>query len=394
MTLAHKITLDPTVKQERYFRRAAGTARFVWNWALAKWKECSEQGEKPHALQLKKLWNEMKREAYPWVYDVHKDVNQQPFAHLQKAFTHFFRGEAGYPQFKKKGLHDSFYVSNDKLKVDGKRVYIPRLGWVKTREALRFQGKILGATVSREANRWFVSVQVDVGDEYHRERTAHGIVGVDLGVSTLATLSTGEKIEGPRPLRKLLKRLKAAQRRVSRKVKGSKNRRTAVECLARLHQRIKDTRHDALHKLTSKLTSENQVVAIEDLNVKGMMANHHLAQAVSDAGFHKLRRQVTYKAKLTRTRIIVVDRWLPSSKTCSRCGTYHENLTLADRTIRCDCGLVIDRDVNAAINLARVGYTRSYACGETSGGGTMATSVYEPCVAEAGTTPCALLHTM
>jgi putative transposase len=370
MILSHKIALDLTVKQEQYFRRAAGTARFVWNWALAKWQALYEHGGKPTALQLKKLWNESKGKEYPWVYEVHKDVNQQPFSNLQKAFTRFFRGETGYPKFKKKGMHDSFYVSNDKLKVAGTRLSIPRLGWVKMREELRFTGKILGATVSREADRWFVSFQVDVGDKYTRERTGEGIVGVDLGVITLATLSTGEKFESPKPLKRLQERLKTAQRRVSRKLKGSHNRRQAVQRLARLHQRIKHTRHDVLHKLTSRLTNENQVVAIEDLHVKGMMANHSLAQAVSDIAFHEFRRQLAYKAERTDTHIVVVDRWFPSSKTCSQCGIYHEHLPLAQRTLYCVCGLEIDRDVNAAINLARVGYTRSDACEDISGGGT------------------------
>lgn len=336
----------------------------------------------------------MKGREYPWVYEVHKDVNQQPFSNLQKAFARFFRGEAGYPTFKKKGTHDSFYVSNDKLKVDGKRLYIPRLGWVKMREVVRFDGRVLGATISRDAHRWCVSLQVDVGPDYHRARSGDGFEGVDLGVTTLATLSTGEKIENPQPLRTLLKRLKTSQRRVRRKVKGSQNRRKAVQRLARLHCRIKDTRHDVLHKLTSRLTSENQAVAIEDLNVRGMMANHHLAQAVGDMGFHEFRRQLVYKAKLTDTHLVVVDRWFPSSQTCSQCGTYHERLTLAQRTLYCDCGLEISRDHNAAINLARVGYTRSHACGDASGGGTRTPSVYASRIAEAGTTPCALLHTM
>jgi putative transposase len=205
---------------------------------------------------------------------------------------------------------------------------------------------------------------------YTRPRTDDGIVGVDLGVAILATLSTGEKIESPRPLKNLLSRLKRQQRRVSNKVKGSRNRYKAVQKLACLHRRIQNVRHDTLHKLTSKLTSENQVVIIEDLNVKGMMANHTLAQAVSDMGFHEFRRQLTYKAELTETELVIVSRWFPSSKTCSQCGAVHEGLTLATRTLHCDCGLAIDRDLNAAINLARVGYTQSHACGDTSGGGT------------------------
>jgi len=323
---------------------------------------------------------------------VHKDANQQPFTHLQHAFTRFFHGEAGYPTFKKQGVHDSFYVSNDKIIVEGMRLGIPRLGWVKMREAVQFQGKILGVTITREAGRWSVSIQVDVG-AYARPRTADGVVGVDLGVSTLATLSTGEKVESPKPLTRLLKRLQTLQRRVSRKQQGSRNRRKAIQRLVRLHRRISNIRHDGLHKLTSQLTSENQVVAIEDLNVQGMMANHHLARAISDMGFYEFRRQLTYKAKLTHTEMIVVDRWYPSSKTCSRCGKYLEHLTLAHRTTGCDCGPSMDRDHNAAINLARVGYTRSHAYGDASGGGTMATSVYESCIVEAGTTPCARLRT-
>lgn len=392
MTLTHRIALDPTHQQEAYFRRAAGIARFTWNWALAQWKELFEGGERPNALRLKKLWNTLKGREYPWVYEVHKDVNQQPFTHLQQAFTRFFRGEAGFPKFKKKGQHDSFYVSNDKLKVEGRGIYIPRLGWVKMREAVRFHGKILGATVSRAADRWYVSVQVDRGD-YSRARTGDRVVGVDLGVTTLATLSTGDKIASPRPLARLLRRLKTYQQRVSRKVKGSQNRRKAVMRLARLHRHIRDTRHDVLHKLTSKLCRENQAVAIEDLQVKGMMANHTLARAISDMGFYEFRRQLAYKAELTGTHIVVVDRWFPSSKTCSGCGTCPKNLTLSQRTISCDCGLTIDRDVNAAINLARVGYTRSHACGDASGGGTDTRLVYESYVTEAGTTPCSLVST-
>jgi putative transposase len=380
MILTHRIALNPTDKQEEYFRRAAGIARFVWNWALATWKQQYEVGEKPHAGSLKKLWNHIKGEQYPWVYEVHKDVNQQPFAYLQSAFTRFFRGEAGFPQFKKKGVHDSFYVSNDKMRVHGKRVYISRLGWVRMREALRFTGRVLSATVSRSADRWFVSIQVEVG-EYYKPRTADGIVGVDLGVHTLATLSTGETIKSPRPLQKLLAKLKRRQRWVSRKQKGSQNRRKAVQRLARLHRRIKDVRHDALHKVTTKLCRENQAVAIEDLNVQGMLTNHTLARAISDMGFHEFRRQLTYKAAITGTHVAVIDRWFPSSKTCSACGVLLEGLRLSDRIIRCTCGVVIERDYNAALNIRRVGFTRTDAC------------EHGRAVVEAGTKPCSLVST-
>ena len=355
MMLAHKIALDPTIKQKHYFQRAVGTARFVWNWALGTWKALYEKGEKPNALNLKKLWNTCKREEFPWVYEVAKDVNQHPFANLQNAFSRFFKGEAAYPQFKKKGRHDSFYVSNDKLKLAGMRVYLPRLGWVKMREELRFVGKIKGATVSREADRWFIAFQVDIGDS-HRERSGKGIIGVDLGIKSLATLSTGEQIPGPKPLAQAQKQLRRANRTLHRRQKGSANRKKAGRQVARRHCRVKNIRQDALHKVSHRLIRENQAVSIEDLHVKGMVKNRHLSRAISDMGWGELRRQLTYKAVLFGTVLTVIGRWEPTSKTCSQCGVMKQALTLSERVFRClACGFREDRDVNAAVNIQKLG---------------------------------------
>jgi putative transposase len=162
MIFAHKIALDLTHAQETYCRKAAGTARLTFNWGLAEWQRQYRDGEKPSAAGLKKQWNAIKYERYPWLSEIHRDAHAQPFANLNTAFQKFFKHEAKYPAFKKKGQHDSFYIANDKIQVHGKRVRIPRLGWVRMREALRFTGKLMAAVVSRSADRWYVSLSVQV----------------------------------------------------------------------------------------------------------------------------------------------------------------------------------------------------------------------------------------
>lgn len=357
MILAHSIRLDPNDKQETYFRRACGVARWAYNWGLAEWKRAYEAGEKPNGRALKKKLNIIRHTDFPWTGDVHRDCTARPFDDLQSAFRHFFRrvkaGEkSGYPKFKKKGrCKDSFYVATDMITFDDARVRIPRIGWIKMREALRFEGKIMGVTVSRTANQWHIAIQVDVG-VVNKERTADGQVGVDLGIKASVTLSTGEVVEGPKALRSNLKRLQRLSRRHSRKVKGSGNRSKSSMQLAKFHLRISNLRKDHLHKLSSRLVRENQAVGIEDLNVAGMVRNRSLARSVVDEGWGELRRQLTYKALTYGTEIVVADRWFPSSKTCSDCGHVKDLLPLSNRIYECDCcGMVIDRDLNAAINL-------------------------------------------
>jgi putative transposase len=351
MIFAHEIALDLTQQQEAYCLRAAGTARFTYNWALAEWKRQYYAGEKPTAARLKQQWNCIKHAQFPWVDDVHKDANQQPFANLGKAFRKFFRHEAQYPTFKKKGQHDSFYISNDKCQVQGKRFRIPRLGWVRMREALRFQGTLMSVTVSRIADRWFASFVVRL-DTTPTPCENQAVIGVDLGVLMLATLSTGEAVAGPKPLRKLHLALRRCSKALSRKVKGSANRAKARTKLARLHYRIACQRQNSLHKLTTNLVRRFGTVVIEDLHVKGMVKNHHLARAISDMGFGTFRKMLTYKAQAADVRIVVVDRWFPSSKMCSHCGSVVDDLPLSQRVFVCICGFVADRDLNAALNLA------------------------------------------
>ena len=585
MILAHKIALDPAPEQAIYFARAAGTARFAWNWALGRWQEEYalwkeyQCGPKPSETSLRRELNALKPEAFPWMLEVTKNAPQQAIKNLGTAFKNFFEGRAKYPRFKKKGVsHDSFRADPgpDKLhpnavEVDGKRIKLPVIGWVKMREAVRFDGKIKSAIVSRTADRWFVSLSVEVdhtipiretqvaggvssvdetkpqgvfcgydiefsepevrktgsqtqdcqpcdaerkaacemamrvrmrrhdngvclrsksGDDNalrvheSRARTSndrkpggqeviptgwtppgiqhleghdptlhqpqepklsplrrkgdrgmssmeeqlrpvlprcgsyssgagnrpdqqrrgiragecpgddaqhqHGqcassvgtpkqgqerqvpirFGGVDLGVKALATLSDGTTIEGPKALRRNLKMLRRRSRAHSRKVKGSANRRKSAARLARLHARIANVRQDALHKATTRIVEQFDVIGIEDLNVRGMMANGKLSRAVADVGMFEFRRQIEYKAAMQGARVVVANQWYPSSKTCSDCGCIHSSLTLSDREWVCDdCGVIHDRDHNAAINLKNMAASSAAtACGAIRSG--------------------------
>lgn len=184
ITLTHKIRLDPTFKQENYFRQACGVARFTWNWALAQWKKQYQAGNKPNGLDLKKQFNAIKPIEFPWTYHVTKYASQQPFIFLQTAFRRFFNNKSNYPQFKKKGVHDSFYIGNDHIKLDESKIHIPKLGWVRMREALRFSGKVISATISRIADKWFVSLNVELDQPPVACENQAG-VGVDLGAKRL-----------------------------------------------------------------------------------------------------------------------------------------------------------------------------------------------------------------
>ena len=225
----------------------------------------------------------------------------------------------------------------------------------------------------RVADPWFVSITVEVPDQSHLPKAENqGVVGVDLGVSALATLSTGEIITGPKPHKALLTRLQRLSRSLSRKQKGSANRRKAKAKLARLHARIANIRQDALHKLTTDLTRRFHTIVIEDLNVRGMMRNRHLARSIADMGFFEFRRQLEYKAAMRGGQVVVADRWFPSSKTCSACGSVQKEMPLSVRQWTCpDCGAYHDRDLNAAKNLATyaVSSTVSACGGEGYGSG-------------------------
>jgi putative transposase len=288
--------------------------------------------------------------------EVTKNAPQMAIIQLGAAFKNFFAGRAQYPQFKKKGKsRDSFTLTNDQFALNACRIRIPNLGSVRMRETLRFSGKILFATISRTADQWFASITVDTDQNHLPPAENQGVVGVDLGVSALATLSTGEVVTGAKPHKALLSCLQRLSRSLSRKVKGSANRDKAKRKLAKLHARIANIRKDTLHQLTTDLTCRFALISIENLNVSGMVKNRYLSRAISDMGFFEFRRQLEYKAEMRGALVVVADRFFASSKTCSNpaCGHKLDKLPLSVREWTCPCcGTVHDREVNAAINLA------------------------------------------
>ena len=379
LLISHKIRLDPNNRQATYLAKAAGTARFAYNWALAEWQtqyaawKVDHTQPKPNQMSLRRQLNAIKREQFPWMLAVSKNAPQMAIIQLGQAFKNFFARRASYPQFKKKGKsRDSFTLTNDQFGIDACRIRISHLGLVRMRETLRFSGKILSATISRTADQWFASITVDTDPNHLPPAENQGIVGVDLGVSTLATLSTGEKVVAVKPHKALLSRLQRLSRSLSRKVKGSANRHKAKQKLAKLHARIANIRRDSLHQLTTDLTRRFHTIGIEDLNVSGMVKNRHLSRAISDRGFFEFRRQLEYKAAMRGGVVVVADRFFASSKTCSApgCGHKVDKLPLSVREWTCSvCGASHDRDVNAARNLQEyaVSYTVSACGGEGTG---------------------------
>ncbi|OPH37703.1 RNA-guided endonuclease InsQ/TnpB family protein [Moraxella atlantae] len=369
----HIIRLDPTDKQATYFAKACGVARLAYNWALAEWQnqykldkayrdDCLANGieidstklNKPSQGSLRKQLNAIKRTQFPFMMEVTKCSPQLAIMQLGDAFKRFFKGEAKYPQFRKKGVNDRFSLSNDQFKIDHKRIKIPNLGWVKMREPLRYDGKILSAKIFKKGDHWFVSVAVELQDTPQPIPKTGKVVGIDLGITDLAVLSDGTKIQAPKPLKQQLQKLKRLSKQLSRKQKGSNNRAKAKTKLSRLHAKISNIRQDFSHKLTTQLVKGYDVICIENLNVKGMVQNRKLSRAISDLGFYEFKRQLIYKANQWGKVVKEVDRFYPSSKTCSNCGFVmaKADLTLNVRNWQCpSCHKQHDRDVNASINI-------------------------------------------
>lgn len=386
MILSHKIQLDPTVAQIQAFEQACGCARYTWNWAVAEWEKCyKETGKSPNVNELKKRWN---REKPEWVYESPKDVNQSVFGNLQKAYTAFFRRTARKPKFKSKHKSKkSFAISNDKFYVDGEIVRLPVIGRVRMTEALRFTGRIIRATVSERAGRWYVSISVDVETE-----PAYGdeIIGIDLGLKTFATLSTGEQIVAPQPLKKNLEKLQRLSRQHSRKKKGSKNREKSARKLARQYAEVTDKRQDWLHKTTTELTARAKLIVLEDLSLKGMQKLW--GRKMADLSLYEFRRQLTYKCEKMGVGLVIVDRFYPSTQLCSCCGG-RQKLKLDERTYACpDCGFTADRDHNAAMNLVTAGLAGINACGHGCSGYQHTLVVKQPWMKQE-LNPCTHVHT-
>src|SRR5258706_12309437 len=358
MIKAHKIRLNPTPEQANYFARAAGTARFTFNWARAEWQKQYEAGGKPSALALRTQFNAIKKEQFPWVYEVSKCAVEGAFMDVAAAFKNFFEGiktgrKVGYPKFKsKKRSRQSFYLANDKFTVGDHWIDVPKLGRVNMAEKLRFSGKILAARISKTATWWFVSITVKISDELSLNN--HLPVGVDVGLNRLATLSDGRQYENQRPLVHQLKKLRRLNKELARRTKGGKNWLKTKDTLGRAHYEIASIRLDWLHKLTTQIATTSGIVAVEDLHVKGLIRNRCLSRSFSDAAVGKLLDLLESKVASQGRMLIKVDCFFPSSQLCHCCGARQTDLTLADRVFVCpnpNCGYIGDRDENAALNI-------------------------------------------
>jgi putative transposase len=391
---AYRFALDPTPAQERALRSHAGAARFAWNWGLARCRERHEaEGTWYTGIDLHKLWNERKKAdpALSWWRENSKCAYQEAFRDLDRALRDFVTSKKGarkgrrlgFPRFKKRGTcRDAFRLTTGALRCAGTTVTLPKLGTIRTHESTRKlarrlgngTARILSATVSRTAQRWYVSFTVEAGRQVPERHARPGsAIGVDLGVKTLLAgvddAGNVVTVAGPKALRTSLRKLRRTSRAHSRKKLGSANRRKASARLARVHARAANVRADALHKATRDLARRYETVVAEDLNVAGMIRNRRLARAVADAGFGAARQMLAYKTAWNGGQLVTAGRFYPSSKTCSGCGAVKAKLLLSERTYICTaCGLVLDRDINAARNLLQLaasGAESLNACGGT-----------------------------
>ena len=375
---SYRYELKPNNKQKTLLAKHAGTARFAYNWGLARRiEEYKNTGKSSNAIEQHRQLNVLKKTEFPWMYEVSKCAPQESLHNLDRAFNNFYHGlksgkRVGFPKFKKKGKYNSFRLTGS-IHIFESSVKLPRIGIIRTKERTDVKGSILSAAVSRKADRWFVSFSIE------RERKKHKVAensatGIDVGINCFAVTSDGERIESPGPLDNALKLLKRRSKQHSKKKIGSANRKKSALRLARLHCSIKNRRNDFLHKVSTQLAKTKPVIVIEDLNIRGMMRNGHLSRKIGDAGWSKFMNMLSYKTEWYGSYLLRVPRFYPSSKMCSRCKTIKENFNLSERIYRCEkCGLVIDRDENAAINLKHYITGSSpgiYACGDTSGGGT------------------------
>lgn len=357
MHRSHKIRLNPTLRQTEYLRKACGTARFAFNWGLAAWQKQYIAGEKPSAYALKKQFNTIKREQFPWILDVSKCAVDTGFRNLDAAFKSFFRRckngdtKKGYPKFKsKKRSKLSFRMDGARVSIDGHWLKLEKLDEpINMAEMLRFDGEIKSVTISEYAGHWYAAINVKIEPPEHKH--PKGSVGIDVGVKTLAVLSDGARYENQVLLCSRLRKLKRLNRELSRRQEGSGRRTRTKKKLAVLHRRIANKRLDYLYKITTEIARTYRIIGVEDLNVAGMLRNHRLALSLSDAGLGEIQRQLRYKSEWYGGALIEVDRFFPSSRLCSMCGAVKSDLTLSDRVFICECGYTCDRDLNAARNI-------------------------------------------
>ncbi len=353
MIKAYSYRIYPNQRQIEIFEKHFGCMRYVYNYGLQrKIEEYEKTGKSPSCFDLMKEITRLKKDL-PWLYQVNAQSLQFSLRNLDNAYTKFFREHKGFPKFKNKNSQQSFSCPQA-VKLDGKYLSIPKIKNIKCVIDRSFEEKIRTTTIKKTTTgKYFVSILVDDGKELPKKLKIKKAVGIDLGIKSFATISTGEKIDNPKFFNTSLKRLKVLQRRLSKKQKGSKNRDKAKYKVALFSERIANQRKDFLHKLSTRLVSENQAICLEDLNVSGMMKNHCLARHIQDCGWSEFVRQLEYKSEWSGKHIFKIGRFQPSSKICS-CGAINHDLKLSDRVWTCKvCGLTHDRDILASQNILK-----------------------------------------
>ncbi len=357
---SHKITLRPTDAQKVWFSQQCGYARFAYNAALADFKDGLKADDFRSFIDLNNRFNQAKK-AFDWTKGMDQRAALYAVRNLSEGIQRWKDKLNGFPKFKKRGSRKSYTTDEQSVRVEGKRIKLPKIGWIRMFQELRFQGEIIRVTISRTAHRWFVSIIVDAGTpNTPRDMRGLPVIGVDVGINSLATLDNGTQYENPRPLKRYERKLKREQRKLSRKVFLSNNWYKQKRRVERLHYRIACIRNDAHHKTTTEIVNCARAVGIETLKVTNLLKNQNLAKALSDSALGNFLEKLKTKAEVLGIPIVQAPQFFASSKTCSDCGEKKKDLTLADRQYQCDsCGFIEDRDVNAAINL------RNLAVGQT-----------------------------
>ena len=367
MILAKKVRLYPSEIQEQKLWQSVGTARFIYNWTLARQEENYKNGGKFISDGvLRKELTVLKKSELNWLSEVSNNVTKQAVKDACNAYKRFFTGLSDKPRFKtKKRSKKSFYNDNVKLKVkDNKLVNIEKVGWIKINEQLPIGVKYSNPRISYDNKYWYLSVGIE--QEQIQEELTDVSLGIDLGLKDLAICSDGtvyKNINKTYVVRKIEKRLKRLQRQLSRKYEQNKKGKEYVKTkniiklekqIQQTHRRLANIRNNYLHQTTTSIVRTKPYrIVIEDLAVSNMMKNKHLSDDIRKQGFYEFRRQLEYKCKFRGIELVVADRFYPSSKTCSQCGNIKKDLKLKDRVYKCSCGLNIDRDLNASINLSK-----------------------------------------
>ena len=367
MILSKKIRIIPNAEQEQQLWKSVGTARFIYNWTLAKQEENYKNGGKFISNNdLRKEITILKKDELPWLNEVSNNVAKQAVKDGCEAYKRFFKGLADKPRFKsRRKAKPSFYNDTSKLKVKSKMVLIEKVGWIKTTEQVPMNVKYTNPRVSFDGKYWYLAVGIEI-QEPMIEHTG-GTIGIDVGIKDLAICSNGmtfKNINKTRLVKKLEKRLRRLQRKISKKYEMNKEGRTFVKTsniirlekqIRLLYRRLSNIRNNHLHQATTRIvkTKPSRVV-METLNIKGMVKNKHLSKAIAKQGLYEFKRQLKYKCEFYGIEFVEADKWYPSSKICSECGHKKTKLSLSERTYICEeCGAVIDRDFNASINLSR-----------------------------------------